>query len=585
MTPADPGGVYERVVEKRVRRHLIRRAEAVLLTTVVLAGSAAGFLGLSTAFHRRGNSLPAIGSPYPIEQHANGSIAYTTGDRIIISNPDGANAQTIPSPAPGLAWHITWSPDGTRLAVAVFGDPGRSLWVMNADGSDPVEIADASNVSRPSWHPDGGSLTYSSEEHGVTAIHVVRSDGSDDRVVYSHDAPGTYAVFSSAFSPDGSRIVFDAGTDSGYDIFVMDPDGANVERLTETGTDYNPSWSPDGSRILFTRQEGASESDIFVMGADGSHVQRLTDDGPNFTNLNAEFSPDGASITYEAAKNGGTGPIEVMDPDGSNVRTLVSGSVLGFSWQPVPAGSSPTTSPQPERSETPEDVGLGFLVCDASTIAGTFRGDGIRGTASVVTRAGEQCPRPGHGMQVLAVDVNGDGVQDASFGPLECDPFCTAFATPDVDGDGTDEILVQNIQFSIAGVRLFDVIDDGGAASVVPVTVASPGYPGEGLAPGAEPQFWIGGDAFQADSLRCFEDDPPPAGPGRVLIQTSATQVDPDTPHATWHATATWFDLQPDGTVKIVDRGDFDEPARGTPSFAQGNDVCGARLPEPYRAG
>jgi hypothetical protein len=48
----------------------------------------------------------------------------------------------------------------------------------------------------------------------------------------------------------------------------------------------------------------------------------------------------------------------------------------------------------------------------------------------------------------------------------------------------------------------------------------------------------------------------------------------------------TWFDLQPDGTVTIVDRGDFEEAiGSGPPSFAQQNDLCGARLPRPFGGG
>ena len=185
-------------------------------------------------------------------------------------------------------------------------------------------------------------------------------------------------------------------------------------------------------------------------------------------------------------------------------------------------------------------------------------------------------------MQVVAVDVSGDGVADTSFGPLECEPWCSAFAAPDVDGDGTDELLIQNIQFTIAGLRLYDVRSDpqrnGGARDG---RVA--GIPGRGPRARCGAQFWIGGDAFDSDTLRCFEGESPPAGPGRVLIQTSATQVPPDSPDARWHATETWFDLQPDGTVTIVDRGDFEEAiGSGPPSFAQLNDLCGARLPRPF---
>ena len=246
-------------------------------------------------------------------------------------------------------------------------------------------------------------------------------------------------------------------------------------------------------------------------------------------------------------------------------------------------GDTPSVQPYPTSVDVPpggEDIGLGFPVCDVTNVAGVFA-PGVEGTAWVATKTGDVgCPSLGDGMQVVAVDVSGDGVADTSFGPLECDPWCSAFAAPDVDGDGTDELLIQNIQFTIAGLRLYDVRTDPQVV-VAPVTVSSPGYPGEDLAPGAEPQLWIGGDAFDSETLRCVEDESPPASPGRVLVQTSATQVPPDSLDAMWHATATWFDLQPDGTLTIVDHFDFEEPVV-SPSFAQRSPLCGARLPAPF---
>ena len=85
-------------------------------------------------------------------------------------------------------------------------------------------------------------------------------------------------------------------------------------------------------------------------------------------------------------------------------------------------------------------------MCNVTSVAGVFA-TGVDGTAWVATKTGDVgCPSLGDGMQVVAVDVSGDDEADASFGPLECDPWCSAFAAPDVDGDGTDELLIQNIQ-------------------------------------------------------------------------------------------------------------------------------------------
>ena len=55
------------------------------------------------------------------------------------------------------------------------------------------------------------------------------------------------------WSPDGTKIVFQSNRlDDNSEIYIMDSDGRNIERLTYSeGFDENPIWSPDGKHILF----------------------------------------------------------------------------------------------------------------------------------------------------------------------------------------------------------------------------------------------------------------------------------------------------------------------------------------------
>ncbi len=66
----------------------------------------------------------------------------------------------------------------------------------------------------------------------------------------------------------------------------MEADGTNVQRLTHNDkVDARPVWSPDGQRIVFhSNRDGSSdqpgvfsEHEIYVMDADGGNVERLTD--------------------------------------------------------------------------------------------------------------------------------------------------------------------------------------------------------------------------------------------------------------------------------------------------------------------
>jgi Tol biopolymer transport system component len=576
--PADPAGVYEELIRRRERRRIVRSIQAGALALVVIAGTLAGVYGLSQVFRGDEGTLPAV-SPWPITPRENGRIAITTGDALKTLDPAGSDVVAIPLPGPGLAWHVAWSPDGERLALVMFEDQQRTLYVMGADGSNPSRIASAENVSDPSWWPDQKRIAYVAGSGGRSTIHVVNSDGSDDRVLYGIEAPGTRSIFSAKVSPDGTQILFDQGTDEGFDIFVMAADGSAVRQLTHSGQDYNPSWSPDGTRIAFTRQEGPMESDIFTMAADGTDFRRLTDDGKGRTNLDPIWAPDGTMIAFVAGRTGGPGPVVVMDADGTNPAELGSADVLGVSWQSLSPSASP--SPTPQASS---DIGLGFPVCNVTSIEGQFRGAQTGWTAYVATKRGDvgPCPNASEADNVVAVDVTGDGQADAAYGPIVCDVACSAFAAPDVDGDGTDELLVQDVAFSIAGLRLFEVTGgDGpnaGRAILSPVTVAPPGDPAAGYDTGKELRLWLGGDAFRLDALRCE------SGPdGRVLVATSAESKPHDSPDAVWYAHETTLMLRDDGRLDVVGTRDFQEPATSeSPSFATRGGLCAASLPSFY---
>jgi hypothetical protein len=273
-----------------------------------------------------------------------------------------------------------------------------------------------------------------------------------------------------------------------------------------------------------------------------------------------------------------------MLADGTGRERILEADAIAVAWQPsAPGASVPPVQPSPTPSLDPgsDDLGLGFSVCNVTSVNGRFTGPDAAGTAFVATRMGDTggCPDATEAFNVVAVDLSGDGLADLSYGPIECElAQCVAFAAPDVDGDGTDELLVQNVAFSVTGLILFDLVQDEGGPALVLATVEPPGdaaMSSQGFDGSAPPQFWLGGDAFTLDSLRCDG-----SGEGRLLVSVTAEQVPPDSPDSVWEVHETVFELDA-GILRVIETRDFTEPTGGgSPDWAEA-DGCGADLRVP----
>lgn len=613
--PADPSGVYEDLIRRHERRRIRRIVGASGLALLVLAGSAAGFLVLAKVFDR-GTGRPADPQPslsafppFP----SNGGILFQRatdgeGQHLWLANADGSETRQVTFGNVIDSW-AAWSPNGSTVAFyRATLEQRRSesgLAFLNVtSGELTISAAPAFTAARPDWSPDGARIVFAGVrgETPQSGIYVMNLDGTaleqvtDERFT-APDNP--------EWSPDGSTIAFSGNLDDdpfSWDVYTMAPDGSGLRNITNTPdgalSELVIGWLPDGN-LLVRQSPGAVTSgpgqslfpqpDRWIeMTPEGDVVQTVYE---GYANRDARqepsISPDGRSVVFFTSSDTDGTFVVSMDLETGAVGLIVEGA--SPAWQPMPpratgpsSGTASTVVPDPGQDGNLVDLGLGFPVCDVTSVAGRFTPDAA-GTAYVVTGAEDGCPPLGTGEQRLGVDLTDDGTVDIVSEPLECDEWCSAFAAPDIDGDGTDEILVQNIEFSIAGLRLFDLVADLPGAdlpSIRPVTVASPGYPGEGLEPGSQPQLWIGGDGFQTETLRCLT-----SASGRVVIQTSASMDPPDDPQAVWLAHETTFALNPDGTLSIVDVRTFDEPIDGDFSFAQGDGVCGARMPVRFTGG
>jgi Tol biopolymer transport system component len=219
-----------------------------------------------------------------------------------LTNTRGGGAFARPPVSQGA---VVPSPDGRTLLFAITEHPGErpfttGLWMMNTDGTGERRLLEAEEgwLDLPgSWSPDGRAIAFTRcrwmppGPEGMTpntcTVQTVSSTGTDlTELAERATAP--------AYSPDGERIAFlsdrdENGThptgsdevDFANELYVMDSDGGNLERLTETERldEESPSWSPDGERIAYAREGPASfVRQLMVVEADGDCATRIAGD-------------------------------------------------------------------------------------------------------------------------------------------------------------------------------------------------------------------------------------------------------------------------------------------------------------------
>ncbi len=103
------------------------------------------------------------------------------------------------------------------------------------------------------------------------------------------------SVASSDAGTQRLNLAFAANLDGNWDLFTINEDGGNLQRITSTPHDEkDPSWSPNTDKLTYASSDGQ----LNIIDVKTKKHQQLAIESKGVHNTTPSFSPDGKSVAF-----------------------------------------------------------------------------------------------------------------------------------------------------------------------------------------------------------------------------------------------------------------------------------------------
>lgn len=229
-----------------------------------------------------------------------------------IMDIDGSNRRQLTNTGP-FCGRPDWSPDGSKLVYVNVESGFYEIYRINADGSGKKQLTSfKTETGNPSWSKNGYYVLFHAHQNDVDQLFRVNANGTHLKKVKNSQVSN----FLPRWSGTSSQLVYTSIRKNNYDLYTYDLNSKIEKRITKSlSRDQHPDWYtpqdmpqtaplltpilPPNYRLAFTSYRTGS-ADVFMMKPNGTNLQKLTD--TDDSNSFPRDAGNGTHLIFQRAK-------------------------------------------------------------------------------------------------------------------------------------------------------------------------------------------------------------------------------------------------------------------------------------------